>query len=105
MNDIQKDKSASGLSIAALVTGILSIFPVFGIGTGIAAIVCGALDLKKQKGLKEMNISKGFDIAGIVLGSLALIAGLVILIAAISAAIFFSSQNWEFWGIPLQSFM
>ena len=99
MNDIAKKTGPTGLSIASLVTGILSSIP----GCGIAAIVCGAIDLKKQKGVKEMNISKGFDIAGIVLGSLSIVAGIVFAISAsvILALVF---QNWDLWGIPFQCF-
>ena len=100
MNDKTQDTGPTGLSIAALVTGILSSIP----GCAIAAIICGAIDLNKQKAVKEMNISKGFDIAGIALGSLSIVAGIVFAIAAsVIAAIGF--QNWDLWGIPIQSFM
>jgi hypothetical protein len=100
MNDTAKNTGPTGLSIASLVTGILSSIP----GCGIAAIVCGAIDLKKQKAIKEMNISKGFDIAGIVLGALSIVAGIVFTIAAaITLAVGFQYGN--LWGIPFQSFM
>ncbi len=105
MNDSDQNRGPTGLSIASLVTGILSAMPVFGLGLSIAAIICGALDLNKHKGTKEMNISKGFDIAGIVLGSLSIVAGIVLIIAISVAAVYFGSQNWDLWGIPIQSFM
>ena len=105
MNDVSKNKGPSGLSIAALVTGILSAMPIFGMGLSIAAIICGAIDLKKNKGVKEMTLGKGFYIAGIFLGSLSIVAGIVIIISISVAAVIFGSQNWEFWNIPIQSFM
>ena len=47
MNKKGSDKR-SGLSIASLVTGILSILSFFGgIALGIAGIVCGAIDLNR----------------------------------------------------------
>ena len=100
MNDNTQDKGPTGLSIAALVTGILSSIP----GCGIAAIVCGAIDLKKQKDVKEMNISKGFDIAGITLGALSIVAGIIFIIA-VSVAVALGFQYWDVWGIPIQSFL
>ena len=62
MNDIEK-QGPSGLSIAALVTGIL--------GMGIIPIILGAIDLSKIKNNTASPSGKGMDIAGIVLGSLA----------------------------------
>jgi hypothetical protein len=100
MNEKAPDKGPTGLSIASLVTGILSSIP----GCGIAAIVCGAIDLNKQKAVKEMNISKGFDIAGIALGALSIVAGIIFAIAAIVAVVL-GFQNYDVWGIPIQSFM
>ena len=100
MNDNTQNTGPTGLSIASLVTGILSSIP----GCGIAAIVCGAIDLKKQKGVKEMNISKGFDIAGIVLGALSIVAGIIFVIAG-SIAFVLGFQYGDLWGIPFQYFM
>lgn len=100
MNDSAQNKGPTGLSITSLVTGILSSFP----GCAIAAIVCGAIDLNKQKSVKEMNISKGFDITGIVLGAISIAAGIVVVIAA-SVALILGFQNWGLWGIPFHCFM
>ncbi len=100
MNDNAQNQGPTGLSIAALVTGILSSIP----GCSIAAIICGAIDLNRQKSVKEMNISKGFDIAGIVLGSLAIVGTIIFAIAA-TIAISLGFQYWDMWGIPIQSFM
>ena len=58
-------KSSSGLSIAALITGIfrMSVIP----------IILGSLDLYRiKKGLASIK-GKGMDIAGIVLGALGLV--------------------------------
>lgn len=79
MNNVSEEK-ASGLAIAALVTGILSILPIFpGFALGIAAIVCGAIDLKKIKEGKSSIKGRGFDITGIVLGSLDIVMSITLL--------------------------
>ena len=46
---------------------------VIGLGLPIAAIVCGSIDLKRIKAGFYSNKGKGFDIAGITLGSTYLI--------------------------------
>ena len=68
MNDIEK-QGPSGLSIAALVTGIL--------GMGIIPIILGAIDLNKIKNNASSPSGKGMDIAGIVLGALATVGWIV----------------------------
>jgi len=77
MNQGANDQGPSGLSIAALVTGIL--------GLGIVPIILGAIDLSKIKNGVAGQSGKGFDIAGIVLGGLALIGWII---AAIILVIF-----------------
>jgi hypothetical protein len=81
MNDVQK-QSASGLAIAALVTGILQM--------GIVPIILGAIDLGKIKKGESSIAGKGMDIAGIVLGAISLvwilIVGIVWAVAATAAA-------------------
>jgi hypothetical protein len=77
MNQVAKDQSPSGLSIAALVTGIL--------GLALVPIILGAIDLNKIKNGVAGQSGKGFDIAGIVLGGLALIGWII---AAIILIIF-----------------
>ena len=69
MNQGANEQSPSGLSIAALVTGIL--------GLGIVPIILGAIDLSKIKNRVAGQSGKGFDIAGIVLGGLALIGWII----------------------------
>ena len=73
MNQVAKDQSPSGLSIAALVTGIL--------GLGIVPIILGAIDLSKIKNNMASEKGKGFDIAGIVLGGLAIVGWIIFGIA------------------------
>jgi hypothetical protein len=46
-------------------------------GLPIAAIVCGSIDLKGIKQGRYSNKGKGFDIAGIVLGGIFILSGLV----------------------------
>ena len=59
-----KKRRPSGLAIAALVTGIL--------GLSIVPIILGAIDLARIKKGSAGSRGRGFDIAGIVLGALAL---------------------------------
>ena len=73
MNQEVKDQGPSGLSIAALVTGIL--------GLGIVPIILGAIDLSKIKNGEASVNGKGFDIAGLVLGGLAIIGWIIFGIA------------------------
>ncbi|HEY4662507.1 MAG: hypothetical protein A2163_02695 [Actinobacteria bacterium RBG_13_35_12] len=87
MNQVAKNQSPSGLAIAALVTGIL--------GLGIVPIILGAIDLSKIKNNMASEKGKGFDIAGIVLGGLALIGWVVAGIAlAIFGSIWFSFSGF-----------
>lgn len=68
----QVQKGASGLSIAALVTGIL--------GLSIIPVILGSVDLSRiKKGLASPR-GRGFDIAGIVLGVIGILVWLVIII-------------------------
>lgn len=64
---------SNGLAIASLVTGILALltgFIIIGFALGIAAIILGAIGLRKPGG-------KGMSIAGIVTGALGLLTSLV----------------------------
>ncbi len=76
-----KDEGPSGLSIAALVTGILSM--------GVIPIVLGSVDLVRiNNGLAGAR-GKGLDIAGIVLGALSIIIGIGTVVA-----LTFWAFNW-----------
>ncbi|MGZ5501771.1 MAG: DUF4190 domain-containing protein [Nitrososphaeraceae archaeon] len=105
MNNKAKLEKYRGLSVTALVTGLLSvvIIPqifrwsssfhvinletllikiiivfILGIGFPLTAIVCGSVDLKRIKAGRYSNKGKGFSITGIVLGSVFLIPGLLL---------------------------
>ena len=90
MNDKIKSEKYRGLSIASLVTGILTfagsfsfyfaffldnfiigniLLFIYVICLPVPAIVCGSIDLKRIKVGRYSNKGKGMDRAGIVLGS------------------------------------
>src|SRR4030042_4614337 len=110
MNNKAKLEKYRGLSIAALVTGLLSVITIpqifrwsssfhvinletllikiiivfiLGIGLPIAAIVCGSVDLKRIKAGRYSNKGKGFSITGIVLGAVFLITGILLFVEEI----------------------
>lgn len=68
----------NGLAIAALVLGIIGLLlcwiPFLGLGLGVVAIILGLL------GLRRRPAGKGMSIAGLVLGALAVVGGILILI-------------------------
>ena len=70
-----KDQGPSGLAIAALITGIL--------GMSIVPVILGAIDLGKIKNGEASPAGKGFDIAGIVLGSIGIVVWLIVVIVMV----------------------
>ena len=79
-------KKAPGMALAAMILGIAAVltgFFVFGALLGIAAIILGALSLKK---VKEAGAGKGFAITGIVTGAVAVLFSLCMLFVYISVA-------------------
>ena len=79
-------KKAPGMALAAMILGIVGVvtgFFVFGALLGIAAIILGALSLKK---VKEAGAGKGFAITGIVTGAVAVLFSLGMLFVYISVA-------------------
>jgi hypothetical protein len=85
MNQNIENEGPSGLSIAALVTGIF--------GLSIIPIILGAIDLSRIKNGAASAKGKGLDIAGIVLGVLAIIGWIIfaIISVAIGLGAFFYS--------------
>ena len=110
MNDKARFGKYRGLSIASLVTGLLSVVSIslifrwsssfhvinletlltkliivfiLGIGLPLTAIICGSIDLKRIKAGRCNNKGKGLSITGIVLGSLFLTLGLLLFIEEI----------------------
>jgi hypothetical protein len=105
MNDKAELEKYRGLSITALVTGLLSVVSVLlifrwsssfqvinletlliklivvlilGFGLPLTAIICGSIDLKRIKTGRYSNKGKGFSITGVVLGSIFLIPGFLL---------------------------
>ena len=96
MGNKNNQEKYSKLSIASLITGILTyicVFPMylilewgafgkitgpiiylFLLGLPISAIVCGSIDLHRIKRGQYSSKGKGFDIAGIILGSVFILA-------------------------------
>jgi hypothetical protein len=52
-------------------------------GLSIAAVVCGSIDLKRIKAGRYSNKGRGFDIAGIVLGGIWILVGLINLVGLV----------------------
>ncbi len=79
-------KKAPGLALAAMILGIVGVvtgFFVIGALLGIAAIILGALSLKK---VKEVGAGKGFALTGIITGAVAVLFSLCMLFVYISVA-------------------
>lgn len=70
-----QNEGPSGLSFAALVTGIL--------GMSVIPIILGAVDLNRIKNGLASPKGKGFDIAGIVLGAIAIVVWIVVGIVSV----------------------
>jgi hypothetical protein len=81
---------ASGLSIASLILGILSLVGFMCL-TGIPAVVCGHVALSRQKsaGVK----GSGLAIPGVITGYLGSIVALFILLAAIAFPVFQTAKE------------
>ena len=77
---ITQPKEQNSLAIVSLVSGILSVIFCFcccwGIPFNILSIVFGAISLSQMKGQQSQN-GRGMAIAGIVLGILSLLIGIV----------------------------
>ncbi len=84
MNQKLENEGPSGLSIAALVTGILWLT--------IVPIILGAIDLSRIKNGAASPKGRGLDIAGIVLGGLGIVGWIVITIVAVAVGL------GAFWG-------
>lgn len=79
-------KKAPGLALAAMIVGIVAVltgFFVFGGLLGIAAIILGALSLKKTK---EIGVGKAFALTGIITGAVSVLISICMLFVVISYA-------------------
>lgn len=91
-----KKKSVKGkagtMAIIALVAGILSVLcpcvPIVGSTLGfllsVAAIVLGIIELNKIKKGESSEKGKGMSIAGIILGGVGIVFGIVLLVVGLS---------------------
>ena len=94
-NPYEQPQKGGGAAIAALVCGILGLVtcccsPIINLPLSIAALICGILGLKSQ--------NRGMAIAGIVMGSIGIVLG--ILVAIMSIVMEPSTQ--EIWDEILQ---
>lgn len=62
---------------------VLALFMPVIFGLSIAAVVCGSMDLKRIKTDRCSNKGMGFDIAGIILGSIFILMVLIFLLGEI----------------------
>ena len=76
-----RDYIESEITIASIVGTLVFIL----MGLPIASIVCGSIDLKKIKAGLCSTKGKGYDISGIVLGSIFILAVLMFLLGEIIA--------------------
>ena len=79
-------RRSNGMGVAALVLGIVALFlswiPVLGLGLAVLAVIFGILGLSKaRRGLAD---NRGMAIAGLVLGGIALLIGLVVTVATLA---------------------
>ena len=77
-------KKAPGMALAAMILGIAAVltgFFVFGALLGIAAIILGALSLKKTK---EVGAGKAFALTGIITGAVSVLISICMLFVFIS---------------------
>jgi len=91
-----QEKGPSGFSIVALVTGI--------IGMSVVPIIFGSIDLVNIKNGLESPKGKGFDIAGIVLGSLRILILISIIIFVLIWVFMGKAESGFIFGIPLHFF-
>jgi len=89
------EDKASGLAITAMVLGIVGVvcswLPGLNFALGIAALVIGIIEFKKIGAGKSSPKGRGMALAGIILGSIAIFAGIIyVIVISISAASFFT---------------
>ncbi len=75
MNQVTQDQGPSGLSIAALITGLLSMT--------IVPIILGAIDLSRIKNGLASPRGRGMDITGIVFGALGIVVWIIVIVVVI----------------------
>ena len=88
-------RKTNGLSIAALVLGLVGILPPFAI-CSIPAIIMGAIALNQIK--KEPALEgKGLALAGLIIGSVILALWILLIIFIVVLAVTSSTTSSDFW--------
>ena len=72
MNQVTRGQGPSGLSIAALITGLLSMT--------IVPIILGAIDLSRIKNGLASPRGRGMDITGIVFGAIGTVIWIIVIV-------------------------
>ena len=89
------EDKASGMAIAAMVSGIVGIVCAWIIGLnfalGLAALVLGIIEFKRIQEGQSNQKGKGMALTGIILGSLTLFGALMYIIIAVVSAVSFST--------------
>lgn len=96
MNKEIQEKGPSAFSIVSLVTGI--------IGLSLIPIIFGSIDLVNIKNGLASPKGKGFDIAGIVLGSLRILILASIVIFTLVWVFMGKADGGCIFGIPIHDF-
>ena len=93
---MNNEKGPSAFAIVSLVTGI--------VGMSLIPIIFGSIDLVNIKNGLESPRGKGFDIAGIVLGSLRILCVLALVIFVLVWAFSGKADVVNIFGIPFHNF-
>ena len=72
MNQVTRDQGPSGLSVAALITGLLSMT--------VVPIILGAIDLSRIKNGLASPRGRGMDITGIVFGAFGTVIWIIVIV-------------------------
>jgi|GEM_PF-366601 len=85
------NSKTSGLAIASLVLGLLSIFTV-GLFS-LPAVICGHIALSQIKKSAGAVLGKGMAIAGLIMGYLMFLIGVIVMIGMIAGVVFGSRSQ------------
>ncbi|MCX7658332.1 MAG: DUF4190 domain-containing protein [Oscillospiraceae bacterium] len=98
----EKPPVKSGLSIASMVLGILSILffciPYISIPLAIVGLVLGIISLVKKQG------GKGMAIAGVICSAIGLLIGIIVIIMAIAAISSGMYSSPDFWSSFIEEY-
>ncbi|MEW6020223.1 MAG: DUF4190 domain-containing protein [Pseudomonadota bacterium] len=94
MGPMQPADKASGMSIAALVLGLVGLVPCFFGIPNILAIVFGAIELSKIKKGESSAKGRGFAMAGLIIGAVTLVLGALLTIISAATGGFTYEYNY-----------